>query len=110
MIEIESRVNHRLGRTGATTRVKEFVGSLPDRFPQQVHQVTMQFHDDCVEVQFAAYGYLVSWKAEVKDSCVILQGVIPDSAWKFQHKIMQTAVDRISEVLQPNAVSLRPAA
>jgi hypothetical protein len=107
MIVIESQVAHQLGRIGAVKRVREFVGSLPQRFPQQVHQVTMQVHDDYVEVRFAAYGYMVQWKAEVKESCIVLHGLIPDSARKFQDKMMQTVVDRVSEALQPVMLPLR---
>lgn len=110
MIEIESQVPHQLGRSNAVKRVREFVGSLPQRFPQQVHQVTMQIREDSVEVRFAAYGYIVEWKAEVRETCIVLHGLIPDSARKFQNKMLQTVVDRISEVVQPAIFPMRRAA
>ena len=101
MIEIESRVVHQLGRVGAVKKLREFVGSLPQRFPEQVHQVTMKMHEDSVEVQFAAYGYLVQWKADVDESSIILHGSIPDSARRFQNKMLQTVVDRIADAMRP---------
>jgi hypothetical protein len=101
MIEIESRVVHQLGRVSAIKKLREFVGSLPQRFPEQVHQVSMKMHEDSVEVQFAAYGYMVQWRALVEESSIVLQGSIPDSARRFQNKMLQTVVDRISEAMRP---------
>ena len=100
MIEIESQVPHQLGRCNAGKRGREFVGSLPQRFPQPVHQVTMQIREDSVEVRYASYGYIVEWKAKVRETCIGLHGLIPDSARKVQNKMLQTVVDRISEVVQ----------
>jgi hypothetical protein len=110
MIEIESQVTHQLGQQSAIKRVREFVGSLPQRFPEQVHQVSMHVHDESVEVQFAAYGYIVQWKAEVLESCVLLHGRIPDSASKFQNKMLATVFDRLSQALQPTILPIRRAA
>lgn len=107
MIEIESSVSHQLGKTGAVKRIREFVGSLPQRFPQQVHQVSMQAHDNAVEVRFAAYGYIIQWKAEVYDTCIVLHGLIPDAARKFQHKMMQTVVDRLTDAVRPASLPIR---
>lgn len=107
MIKLESKVQHQLGRTGGVKRIQEFVGSLPQLFPQQVHQVSMNAHDNAVEVRFAAYGYVVEWKAEVFDSCIVLHGLIPDAARKFKTKIMQTVIDRINEAVRPSLRSLR---
>lgn len=109
MIELESQITHQLGQTGAIKRVREFVGSLPQRFPQQVHQVTMRVRDDSVEVRFAAYGFVVQWRAEIQESCVILHGSIPESARKFQNKMLQTVADRIEQALQPVATMRRAA-
>lgn len=110
MIELESSVSHQLGRVGAVKRIQEFVGSLPQRFPEQVHQVTMQAYENAVEVRFAAYGYVLQWKAEVYDTCIVLHGTIPDAARKFKEKMMQTVVDRISDAVRPVTLPLRRAA
>lgn len=110
MIEIESSVNHQLGRSGAVKRVQEFIGSLPQKFPQQVHQVSMQSNDNAVEVRFAAYGYVIQWKAEVFDTCIVLHGLIPDAARKFKNKMLQTVVDRLSEAVRPAIMPMRRAA
>jgi hypothetical protein len=110
MIEIESLVNHQLGRLTAIKRMQEFVGSLPQRFPQQVHQVSMQVHDDSVQVRFAAYGYRLLWIADVKESCVVLHGQLPDSADKVKDKMARTVVDRITEALRTTTNTLRRAA
>ncbi len=110
MIELESSVTHQLGKVGAVKRIQEFVGSLPQRFPEQVHQVSMLAHDNAVEVRFAAYGYILQWKAEVYDTCIVLHGWIPDAARKFKDKMMQTVEDRIAEAVRPSVMPLRRAA
>ena len=100
MIEIHSQISHQLGQSAAVHRMHELVGSLPQRFPQQVHQVKLLVQDHSVEVSFAAYGYLVHWKADVQEDCILLQGKIPDSAKKFKNKMEQTIVNRVATALE----------
>ena len=99
MIEIESSIQHSLGQDLAVQRMQQLVASLAQRFPQQVHQVQLHLKDHWVNVSFAAYGYVVQWKAEIYDDQVTLTGHIPDSARKFRRKIEQAIVERVEAVL-----------
>ena len=99
MIEIESSVSHQLGKRGAVQRIQEFLKSLPQKFPQQFHQLRMQTRDNAVEVNFAAYGYLMQWKAVVTDTSVTVHGVLPDAAQQYKQKMLRTAVDRLSQAM-----------
>lgn len=78
------------------------VATLTQRFPQQVHQVSLHMKDHRIDVSFAAYGYLVSWRAEVYDDQVSLMGFIPESARSFQGKMEQAVVSRLEAALTPN--------
>lgn len=100
MIEIQSAVQHQLNQQEATCRIHRMVASLTELFPQQVHQISLMMKDHRFEVSFAAYGYLVSWRAEVLDDQVALIGWIPDSAKKFEDKMEQAIVSRIEAALQ----------
>ncbi len=99
MIEIHSSVQHSLGQEAAVARVTQLVASLSQRFPQQVHQVQLHLKDHRVDVSFAAYGYVVSWHADIYDDEISLIGRIPDSAKKFQTKIEQAILTRLEETL-----------
>ncbi len=99
MIEIESNIQHSLGQELAVQRMHQLVASLTQRFPQQVHQVRLHLKDHWVEVNFAAYGYMVQWKAEIYDDQVALHGRIPDSARKFKRKIEEAILSRVETVL-----------
>ncbi len=101
MIEIESSIQHSLGQEEAVERVHQMVASLSQRFPQQVHQVQLHLKDHRVDISFAAYGYIVEWKAEIYDDSVLLLGKIPDSANKFKSKIEQAIVARVEATLLP---------
>lgn len=108
MIEINSNIQHSLGQDEAIARVHRLVASLTERFPQQVHQVKLDMRDHRVDVQFAAYGYVVTFHAEIYDDQVSLTGELPDTAKKFQHKIGTAVVSRLEEALLPSG--LAPAA
>ena len=99
MIEIESNIQHSLGQEIAVERMHLLVATLSQQFPQQVHQVQLHFKDHRVEVSFAAYGYVVHWKAEIYDDQISLYGRIPDSAKKFKGKIEQAILARIEAAL-----------
>ena len=99
MIEIESSIQHSLGQELAVKRMHQLVASLTQRFPQQVHQVRLHLKDHWVEVSFAAYGYMVEWKAEIYDDQVTLHGKIPDSARKFKRKIEEAILSRVETIL-----------
>jgi hypothetical protein len=101
MIEIQSSVQHSLGQEEALARVHQLVATLTQRFPQQVHQVQLHMKDHRVNVSFAAYGYVVSWHAEIFDDQISLLGQIPESARKFQTKIEQAILMRLEESLRP---------
>lgn len=99
MIEIQSAVQHSLGQEVATARMHDLVTSLSQRFPQQVHQIQLHLRDSRVDVSFAAYGYVVSWQADIYDDEVKLKGKIPDSAKKFQAKIEESIIARVEATL-----------
>ncbi|MCC7334105.1 MAG: polyhydroxyalkanoic acid system family protein [Pirellulaceae bacterium] len=99
MIEIESSIQHSLGQELAVQRMHQLVASLTERFPSQVHQVRLHLKDHWIDVSFAAYGYLVHWKAEVYDDQVALHGRIPDSASKFKRKIEEAILSRVEPAL-----------
>lgn len=99
MIDITCSVQHSLGQQAAIERIHTLVATLTQQFPQQVHQVHLLMKDHQVDVSFAAYGYLVSWRAEVYDDQVSLFGQIPDSARKFQSKMEQAVVSRLETAL-----------
>ena len=101
MITIQSNVQHSLGQEAAVERIHQLVASLSERFPQQVHQVQLHLNEHCVDVDFAAYGYQVSWHAEIYDDQISLTGQIPKSAKKFEQKIEEAIVTRIEETLLP---------
>lgn len=100
MIDIESRISHRLGQQGAVERIHQLAASLSQRFPQQVHQIQLQVHDHCIDVSFAAYGYVVAWQAEILDEAVVLHGRIPDAARPFRNKIEQAITARVEASLE----------
>lgn len=104
MIEIESSIQHSLGQEAAVQRMHQLVATLTESFPHQVHQVKLHLRDHWIDVSFAAYGYLVQWKAEVYDDQVVLHGRIPDSASKFKRKIEQAILARVEPAL---ALSMR---
>ena len=108
MIEINTSIQHCLGQEEAIARIHLLVASLTQKFPQQVHQVNLHMKDHRFDVSFAAYGYLVSWRAEVYDDQVSLLGLIPESARPFQGKMEQAVVSRLEAALAPP--SLRRAA
>ena len=99
MVEINTLVSHRLGRVDALERMHQMVDSLGQRFPQQVHQVRSAWHDNKLNIRFAAYGYLVQWEAVVLEEQVSLLGQIPDAARVFKGKIEQAIVSRLESVL-----------
>ena len=101
MITIQSNVQHSLGQEAAVERIHQLVASLSERFPQQVHQVQLHLNEHCVDVDFAAYGYQVSWHAEIYDDQISLTGQIPKSAKKFEQKIEEAIVTRSEETLLP---------
>ncbi len=105
MREIQASVQHCLGQEEAIIRIHQLVASLTQRFPQQVHQVSLHMQDHRFDVSFAAYGYLVSWRAEVYDDQVSLLGLIPESAQKFARKMEQTVVSRLEEALTPQRLN-----
>ncbi len=109
MIELESSVTHQLVKWALSSASKSLWARCPT-LPEQVHQVSMLAHDNAVEVRFAAYGYILQWKAEVYDTCIVLHGWIPDAARKFKDKMMQTVEDRIAEAVRPSVMPLRRAA
>lgn len=109
MIEIESSVQHSLGQETAVARMHDLVSGLTQRFPQQVHQVQLFLQDHRIEVRFAAYGYIVQWKAEVFDDQVSLTGKIPKTAAKFKGKIEQAILARVEETLAFQPVLRRAA-
>ncbi len=99
MVEIHSLVSHRLGRVVALECMHQMADSLGQRFPQQVHQVSSSWHDNKLNIRFAAYGFLVQWEAIVQEEQVALLGQIPDSARAFKGKIEQAIVARLEVVL-----------
>lgn len=99
MVEINTLVTHRLGLANALDRIHQMVDSLPQRFPQQVHQVRSTWEDNKLNIRFAAYGYLVQWEAVVLEEEIELLGQIPDAARVFKGKIEQAIVSRIESVL-----------
>ena len=103
MIEINTAVQHCVGQQEAIARIHHLVASLTQRFPQQVHQVNLHMKDHRFDVSFAAYGYLVSWRAEVYDDQVSLMGLIPESAKPFESKMEQAVVSRLEGILAPGA-------
>lgn len=105
MIEIESSVQHCLGQQIAIERVQALVSDLAHRFPQQVHRVELRLNAHVVDVNFAAYGYVVQWTAEVFDDQVTLHGRIPASASSYESKMEQAIVARIEECLAPQPLA-----
>jgi hypothetical protein len=101
MIEINTSVQHCLGQQEALARIQQLVVNLTQRFPQQVHQVNLHMKDHRFDVSFAAYGYLVAWRAEVYDDQISLSGSIPESARQFQNKMEQAVVSRLEAALSP---------
>lgn len=101
MIPIESQVAHSLGRDVAVERIHQLVATLSQRFPQQVHQVQSDLHEQRVDVSFAAYGYMVRWQAEIHEATVVLHGQIPDAAKPFKNKIEQAILARVEDTLMP---------
>lgn len=99
MIEIESNIQHSLGQELAVQRMHQLLASLTELFPHQVHQVKLHLKDHWIDVSFAAYGYLVHWKAEIYDDQVALHGRIPDSARKFKRKIEEAILARVEPAL-----------
>lgn len=99
MVEINTTVPHNLGRVDALERMHQLIDSLGERFPQQVHQVRSSWHDNKLNIRFAAYGYLVQWEAIVQEKQISLLGQIPDTARVFKAKIEETIVSRIESVL-----------
>lgn len=99
MLEIETLVCHGLGQADAMDRMHQMVDSLPERFPQQVHQVRSAWEDNMLHIRFATYGYIVQWKATVKADQVELVGQIPDAASPYKSKIEQVIVSRLETVL-----------
>jgi Putative polyhydroxyalkanoic acid system protein (PHA_gran_rgn) len=111
MVEINTIVPHNLGRVDALDRMHQMVDSLGQRFPQQVHQIRSSWHDNKLNIRFAAYGYLVQWEAIVLEEQISLLGQIPDTARVFKAKIEQTIVSRIESVLSDlNGNEIRKAA
>ncbi len=104
MIEIEASIQHSLGQELAVERMHRLVASLTQRFPQQVHQVQLHLKDHWVDVSFAAYGYVVHWKAEIYDDQVALHGRIPETARKFKRKIEEAILERVESVLVMSAM------
>lgn len=104
MIAIESRISHGLGQQAAVERIHQLAASLSQRFPQQVHQVQLQLQEHCVDVSFAAYGYVVAWQAEIQDEAVVLHGKIPDAARPFKNKIEQAITARVEATLGSSTV------
>ncbi len=105
MISIDSEIQHSLGQQAAIDRMQSLVASLSQRFPEQVHQVTMHLSDHQIDVGFAAYGYNIRWSAEVFDDVVQLHGEIPDSAAPFRNKMEATVVSRVEAGLREIAWS-----
>ena len=103
MVEIHTLVSHRLGRVAALDRMHQMADSLSQRFPQQVHQVSSTWHDNKLNIRFAAYGFLVQWEAIVQEQQIALLGQIPDAARAFKHKIEQAIVARLETVLNESA-------
>jgi GH35 family endo-1,4-beta-xylanase len=102
MLEIQSIIHHQLGRDAAFTRIHELVATLSERFPQQVHQVHLQLHHQKIQVRFAAYGYMVGVQTEVTETDIIVHTELPESANKFQAKIVDAIVDRLESALAPS--------
>lgn len=103
MIPIESTVHHQLGQQAAMQRIHHMAASLAQLFPQQVHQIEWHQQDHRIDVQFAAYGYVVAWEADVQESAVYLHGRIPDAAKPYRNKILQVITARVEETLAPFA-------
>ncbi len=101
MLEISTVVAHTLGKKVALDRLHQMVDFLTERFPLQVHQVASQWHENRLNIRFAAYGYLVHWEAVVTDGDISLRGEIPDSARPFKSKIEQAIVTRVESALHP---------
>lgn len=110
MVEINTIVPHNLGRVDALARMHQMVDSLGQRFPQQVHQVRSSWHDNTLNIRFAAYGYMVQWEAVVMEEQISLLGKIPDTAKVFKAKIEQTIVSRIETVLNDTSSQNMPSA
>ncbi len=110
MIHIESQIKHHLGQQAALERMHQLVASLSQRFPQQVHQIKLCFRDHKVDVNFAAYGYVVHWQAEIEEERVLLHGQIPDAARPFRNKIEQSILARVEDSLLPVASPVARAA
>ena len=104
MIEINTSIQHCLGQEEAIARIHQLVASLTQRFPQQVHQVSLHMKDHRFDVSFAAYGYLVSWRAEVYDDQISLLGLIPESAQKFESKMKEAVLSRLEAALKPDPI------
>jgi len=108
MINVSFSVQHSLGQDDAIKRMYALVNEMTQRFPQQVHQVRLRLIDHLIDVEFEAYGFLVSWRAEVFEDEVSLAGQLPDSAAPFQAKMQQVVFARVEEALRP--VQMRAAA
>ena len=99
MIPIESTIHHQLGQKVAVERIHQMAATLSQRFPQQVHQIEWQQHEHRIDLRFVAYGYLVSWEAEVDDAAIYLHGKIPDAARPFRKKIEEAVTARVEATL-----------
>jgi hypothetical protein len=95
MIPIESTIHHNLGQRVAVERIHQMAATLSQRFPQQVHQIEWRQSEHSVDMRFAAYGFVVSWAAEVDDTTIYLHGQIPDAARPYRKKIEQAVTARV---------------
>ncbi|RMF40992.1 MAG: hypothetical protein D6753_10535 [Planctomycetota bacterium] len=109
MIELHAEVQHSLGQERAIERVRQLVATLTEAFPQQVHRVQWHARNQSVFVQFVAYGFPVSWRADIYDDIVSLSGAIPDSARSVRRKIIEATVARVEQVLHPGVTLPRAA-
>jgi hypothetical protein len=106
---VQRNVTHRLGLIEARNRLRELALGLSNEYPDQVHQVEIQWEDNQLSVYFAAYGFQYHWDAKVFSDRIELLGRYPESANVYRNKIEKTVVGKVEDILA-DAVACRKAA
>jgi hypothetical protein len=101
MPEIRSQVPHQLAAAEAKRRIMDLIDNLETRFPSQVRNSDRRWNGEVCDLEFDTYGFHVRWSVVVQDSQINMVGEIPISARMLEHKIEQTMVSRIEQVLEP---------
>lgn len=100
MPEITTQVTHGLAASVAKQRIMDLIDNLERKFPSQIRNPDHRWNGKVCDVEFDTYGFHVHWKVEVQDDIVQMRCEIPISARMLEHKIEQTMVSRVEQVLE----------